>query len=159
MTYSAQNDLDLSDQDLNKNIEDTIDASSYLKGYENIKPRDPVVYDKEETELVENVINEKLELLFDQHGYSALKLKTIFQGLRCSTNEKLNLNYTIKMIKRQENIPVKDILIFFQLFAPVEKILSFIDADLILSAKKELSEEYGFKLSKSERVQCTNLLF
>lgn len=159
MIFSAQNNVETGDQDLNKNIEDVVDVSSYLEGYANIKPRDPVVYDKEETDLVEKVINEKLEKFFDERGYPTLKLKTIFQGQRCSTNEKLNLNYTIKMIRRQENIPVKDILIFFQLFAPIEKILSFIDADLILSAKKELAEEYGLKLSKSERTQCTNLLF
>ena len=142
-----------------KSIEDAIDTSSYLEGYENIRPRDQVVYDREETELVENVINEKLEGFFDGYGYTTLKLKTIFQGLRCPTNEKLNLNYTIKLIRKQANVPVKDILIFFQIFAPVDKILNFIDADLVLCAKKELAEDYGFKLSKSERYKCTNLLF
>jgi len=159
MIFSQHNDVVPVEQELIKNIEDTIDVSSYLEGYSNIKPRDPVIYDKEESELIDNVVNEKLEKFFDEHGYTTIKLKTIFQGLRCPTNEKLNLNYAIKMVRRQENIPVKDILIFFQLFAPVEKVLSFIDADLILSAKKELAEEYGLKLSKSERNQCTNLLF
>lgn len=158
MTYS-QSDMELGDQDLNKNIEDLVDASSYLQGYENIKPRDAVDYDKEETELVENVINGRLQKAFDEYSYTELKLKTIFQGLRCSTNEKLNLNYTIKMVRKYNDVPVKDILIFFQTFAPVERVLQFIDADLVLTAKKELADEYGFRLTKSERNQCTQMLF
>ena len=88
-----------------------------------IMAKNPLTVEGEE-DLVGNIIvNRNIAAVLLDYGYTILKLKTIFEGKKCSANEQLRLNYVLKQMKKVERIKIKDIILFFDSFAPMEKIL------------------------------------
>ena len=118
--------------------------------YDNLSPQDPVVFDREETTIVFNLTNKKIQEVLDGYGYVENKLRTIFEGQKCSSKEQCELNWTLKTIKNTDKIMLRDMILYFDTFTTVEKILNFLDADTIGCLRVELAEEYNRKLTKND---------
>lgn len=125
--------------------------------FENLTPKDPVLFDREENDLVTSLTNKKIQDILTAHGYPENKLRTIFEGQRCSTKEQCELNWTLKKIKKDHNLLLRDVFLYFDTFTTIEKILTFIDADTIGVLKTELADEYNRKLVRNDLFKCKTI--
>ena len=122
--------------------------------FENLMPKDPILFDREENELVASMTNKTIQDILTANGYPENKLRTIFAGQRCSSKEQCELNWTLKNIKREYNMPLRDVFLYFDTFAVIENILTFIDADTVSVLKAELAVQYNRKLIKNDLFKC-----
>lgn len=113
----------------------------------DIVAKTPLTVDGKEDDVISDIINRDIAEYLSDYGYSVMKLKTIFEGKKCSTNEQLRLNYVIKIISKKQRIPIKDIVLFFAPFAPIEKILYYIGDDV----KSLLKKEYSYITRKGKK--------
>jgi hypothetical protein len=118
--------------------------------YDNISPKDPVEFDREEVELVSALTNNKIQNVLTRYGYPEDKLRTIFSGQKCSSKEQCELNWALKSIKKVDFIMLRDIMLYLDTFTTVDKILAFLDGDTIGCLKAELAVEYNRKLIKND---------
>ena len=119
--------------------------------FEKVMPKDAVVFDREETELVTNITNKKLrDILTNSYGYSEDKLRTIFGGQKCSTKEQCEFNWALKSMKRDHNILLRDLFLYFDTFTSTDKVLTFVDDDTLAVIKNELAGLYNRKLVRND---------
>ena len=109
----------------------------------------PLTVDGKEDEVINDLINRDIATVLADYGYPIMKLRTVFEGKKCTIHEQFRLNYVIKRMYKIDKIPVKDIILFFDSFAPIEKILYYINDDVKAITRKEYS--YVFRRGKNKK--------
>ena len=118
--------------------------------YEEAQPLTQLVSDSNETELIKDTMNRQIVACLEKYGITLTTLQTIFEGDYCCTNDKCRLNYAIRMLKKLEYIPIKDTILCFDSFAPMNKVLNHIDEETVAQLKFELAYEYNIELEENE---------
>jgi len=97
-----------------------------------------------------DTLNKQILECMELYGFSLNSIKTIFEGDVLSTNDKCKLNYAIRMVKKLQYIPIKDVILCFETFAPMNKVLNHIDDETRSQLKTELSIEHHIPLDENE---------
>lgn len=106
--------------------------------FQSITLKDPLAFERVEDSLVEDMTSEKIQKLLDAYGFEVDDLQTIFVGLRFSSNQQCNLNWALKDMKIKHRIPIKDVLLYFEKFNSIEKIITILDGDTLRVLRREL---------------------
>lgn len=116
----------------------------------DVQPLTPVESSGTESVWLTDTLNKQILECMDAYGFGLQSIKTIFEGDTCSTNEKCKLNYAIRMVKKLRYIPIKDTILCFETFSPMNKVLNHIDDETLAQLKVELATEYNIPLDENE---------
>ena len=77
--------------------------------------------------------------IFDIHGYDTEKLRTIFSCGFCPTNDRCDLNYTMRLMNENFKIQFRDMIEYLEQFADMSDIVKHIDQSTMFLVKSELA--------------------
>lgn len=130
---------------------------------EVVKLRDPIVRDKDESNILFGLIVEKIVNALEHYGYDNLRLNTLLiRTTQLSEAGKLDFNYVLKMIKNKFKLNLFDVITYLDKYAPVESIIELLDSGVMAILKEETKERYHVKnglirQTKQEKVKNVKL--
>ena len=130
------------DDEVNKKDEKMPDL--IFQTYDNIKTA--AKYDQIEYGVIDGILNRRIQMLFEKYEWSLERVKTIFEGNYCSTNEKCHLNYIIRIISSVENVPVVSIALWIDQFCPIQRAMLYFDESTMSLLRTEASAQYNIEM-------------
>lgn len=101
---------------------------------------------KNEKVLIDDIHRHQIHDLFEKYGFNFKKIKVIFESEVYSTSTQNELNIIFRKLKKHHDINLFDIVMYFEEFAKIKKILYFFDAETKWLLKKELSKKYNIEI-------------
>lgn len=103
-----------------------------------------------EKELMNNILRDEFFKWMEERGYDQNKLKSIFECKKINDLDQINFNDILRRAKKQMNISLTDMIMFFEeTFETFKKLLLVFDGETTFELKKELSKKYHIKLDET----------